>query len=151
MIADPVGHSLSPAIHNACFADQGMNRLYLPLLVQGGQAEFDQFLDNILARPWLGFPRLQRDDPAQAQRPGVRARKGGFVEPLADKIGAANTLIIEPRATERRATPLGPTTPITPGPSTRSRPAWGSSARTCEMCRSRWSAQAGSPGPSSRA
>ena len=33
VIADPVGHSLSPAIHNACFAEMKMNRLYLPLLI----------------------------------------------------------------------------------------------------------------------
>ncbi len=55
VIADPVGHSLSPAIHNACFADKSLNKLYLPLLVQGGQAEFDAFFDNLLARPWLDF------------------------------------------------------------------------------------------------
>lgn len=29
VIADPVGHSLSPVIHNACFARMNMNRLYL--------------------------------------------------------------------------------------------------------------------------
>ncbi|MFC1635121.1 type I 3-dehydroquinate dehydratase, partial [Planctomycetota bacterium] len=43
VIADPVGHSLSPAIHNACFAEKGMNKLYLSLLVKGGSLEFDNF------------------------------------------------------------------------------------------------------------
>ncbi|MHC4737150.1 MAG: type I 3-dehydroquinate dehydratase, partial [Planctomycetota bacterium] len=55
VIADPVGHSLSPAIHNACFADGDMNRLYLPLLVSGGRAGFNEFLNNILSREWLDF------------------------------------------------------------------------------------------------
>jgi 3-dehydroquinate dehydratase/shikimate dehydrogenase len=99
VIADPVGHSLSPAIHNACFADQGMNRLYLPLLVQGGEAEFDQFLDHVLARPWLDFRGFSVTIPHKHSALKYAHAKGGFVEPLADKIGAANTLILDPRAT----------------------------------------------------
>ena len=50
VVADPVGHSMSPAIHNACFADADMNRLYLPLLVQEGREGFDAFMDNVLSR-----------------------------------------------------------------------------------------------------
>jgi 3-dehydroquinate dehydratase/shikimate dehydrogenase len=96
VIADPVGHSLSPAIHNACFADQGMDRLYLPLLVQGGQAEFDQFLDHVLARPWLDFRGFSVTIPHKHSALKYVHAQGGFVEPLADKIGAANTLIVGP-------------------------------------------------------
>jgi len=93
VIADPVGHSLSPAIHNACFGVQKMNRLYLPLLVQGGQREFDSFLDNVLARDWLNFRGFSVTIPhKRAALDYVRAN-GGFVEPLAEKIGAANTII----------------------------------------------------------
>ncbi|HNS21538.1 MAG TPA: shikimate dehydrogenase [Sedimentisphaerales bacterium] len=99
VIADPVGHSLSPAIHNASFADQGMNRLYLPLLVQGDQKAFDAFLDNVLARPWLGFRGFSVTIPHKRSALEYVRRKGGFVEPLADQIGAANTLLIERRAT----------------------------------------------------
>ena len=98
VIADPVAHSLSPAIHNACFADQGMNRLYLPLLVQGGQLEFNQFLDNVLARPWLDFRGFSVTIPHKHSALKYVHEKGGFVEPLADKIGAANTLIVAPPA-----------------------------------------------------
>ena len=104
VIADPVGHSLSPAIHNACFADQGMNRLYLPLLVQGGEAEFGQFLDSILARPWLDFRGFSVTIPHKHSALKCVHAQGGFVEPLADKIGAANTLIV-PHAVGR-ASPL---------------------------------------------
>ena len=102
MIADPVGHSLSPAIHNACFADKGMNKLYLPLLVQGGQAEFDAFLDNILARPWLDFRGFSVTIPHKHSALEYVRRKGGFIEPLADKIGAANTLTCIDGRTGRR-------------------------------------------------
>jgi 3-dehydroquinate dehydratase/shikimate dehydrogenase len=53
VIADPVGHSLSPAIHNACFAEKGI----------------ENALNFVQARGWR-------------------------VEPLAKKIGAANTLVV---------------------------------------------------------
>ena len=96
VIGDPVGHSLSPAIHNACFAAKDMNRLYLPLHVQGGQEQFNQFLDNILARPWLDFRGFSVTIPHKHSLLEYVHGKGGFVEPLADKIGAANTLIVTP-------------------------------------------------------
>lgn len=104
VIADPVGHSMSPAIHNAGFADKGLNKLYLPLLVRGGQKEFDAFLDNVLARPWLGFRGFSITIPHKHSALEYVRRRGGFIEPLADKIGAVNTLLIERRATsdERR-------------------------------------------------
>jgi len=96
VIADPVAHSLSPALHNACFADKGMNRLYLPLLVQGGEPEFNQFLDNVLTRPWLDFRGFSVTIPHKHSALKYVHEKGGFVEPLADKIGATNTLIVGP-------------------------------------------------------
>ncbi|MBW8041827.1 MAG: shikimate dehydrogenase [Planctomycetes bacterium] len=94
VIANPVGHSLSPAIHNACFADEGMNKLYLPLLVEGGREEFDEFLDNVLAREWLDFKGFSVTIPHKQNALSFVKAKDGFIEPLADKIGAVNTLII---------------------------------------------------------
>ncbi len=94
VIADPVGHSLSPAIHNACFADKGMNKLYLPLLVEGSQKEFDEFLNNILSRKWLNFRGFSVTIPHKENALNYVRDKQGFVEPLAEKIGAVNTLVI---------------------------------------------------------
>ncbi|MEN6426503.1 MAG: shikimate dehydrogenase [Phycisphaerales bacterium] len=99
VIADPVGHSMSPAIHNASFADKGLNKLYLPLLVQGGQEEFEAFLDNVLARPWLDFRGFSVTIPHKHSALEYVRRTGGFIEPLAEKIGAVNTLLIGARAT----------------------------------------------------
>jgi shikimate dehydrogenase (EC 1.1.1.25) len=31
IIGDPVEHSLSPAMHNACFAAMGLNNVYVPM------------------------------------------------------------------------------------------------------------------------
>ena len=40
VIADPVAHSMSPAIHNAAFEELGLDAVYLPLRVQGDPAAF---------------------------------------------------------------------------------------------------------------
>ena len=95
VIADPVGHSLSPAIHNACFGEQDMNRLYLPLLVQGGQQEFDSFLRSAFTREWLNFHGFSVTIPHKRSALDYVRASDGFVEPLAEKIGAANTVVAE--------------------------------------------------------
>jgi len=94
VIANPVGHSLSPAIHNACFADEDMNKLYLPLLVEGGREEFDEFLNNVLSREWLDFKGFSVTIPHKQNALNFVKAKDGFIEPLAEKIGAVNTLIV---------------------------------------------------------
>ena len=99
VIADPVGHSMSPAIHNGAFAAMHMNRLYLPLLVQGGRDELFTFLDNVGQRPWLDFRGFSVTIPHKHNALDYVRRQYGFIELLADKIGATNTLIIERRAT----------------------------------------------------
>lgn len=94
VIADPVGHSLSPAIYNICFADKGMNKLYLPLLVEGGQNEFDSFLRGVILRKWLNFSGFSVTIPHKQNALNFVRTNQGFVEPLAGKVGAANTVII---------------------------------------------------------
>jgi 3-dehydroquinate dehydratase/shikimate dehydrogenase len=96
VIADPVGHSLSPAIHNACFGDKQMNKLYLPLLVEGGQREFDLFLRHALLRKWLNFRGFSVTIPHKENALAYVRTSRGYIEPLAQKIGAANTLLVGP-------------------------------------------------------
>ncbi|UCD48828.1 MAG: type I 3-dehydroquinate dehydratase [Phycisphaerales bacterium] len=105
VIADPVGHSLSPVIHNACFAEQLMNRLYLPLLVQGGRDELFAFLDGLQARPWLAFRGFSITIPHKHSLLEYVRTQGGNVEPLAEQIGAANTLILGSPATSHESQP----------------------------------------------
>jgi len=95
VIADPVGHSLSPAIHNACFAEKGMNKLYLPLLVGGSQKEFDLFLNGALIRKWLGFRGFSVTIPHKENALRYMRAKQGYIEPLAEKIGAVNTIVVK--------------------------------------------------------
>ena len=96
VIANPVGHSLSPAVHNACFSNKKMNKLYLPLLVGGGGKELNSFLNNIIARRWLDFGGFSITIPHKQRALNYVMAKDGFVDPLVEKIGAINTLIIGP-------------------------------------------------------
>lgn len=93
VIADPVAHSLSPAIHNGCFADLKMDRLYLPLWVAGGSSELSAFLNHLNSRDWLRFRGFSVTIPHKQHCLGYTRQCRGIVEPLAEKIGAANTLI----------------------------------------------------------
>ncbi len=96
VIGSPVGHSLSPAVHNACFAKAKMNKLYLPVLIDSGREEFDLFIDRLLARRALGFKGFSVTIPHKTNALNYVQRKAGKVEPLAEIIGAANTLIFGP-------------------------------------------------------
>lgn len=96
VIGCPIAHSASPAIHNACFADKDMNKLYLPLLVEGGQGQFDTFLNGVLSRKWLNFRGFSVTIPHKQNALNCVRAKQGFIQPLAEKIGAVNTVIIGP-------------------------------------------------------
>jgi 3-dehydroquinate dehydratase / shikimate dehydrogenase len=96
VIGSPVAHSISPAVHNACFAGIGGNKLYLPLLVEGGKEEFDCFLRHILTRSWLAFRGFSITIPHKENALNFVKENQGSVEPLAEKIGAVNTIIVGP-------------------------------------------------------
>jgi len=99
VIGCPVGHSLSPAIFNGAFEEASLNKIYLPLLVDGGKAGFESFMGGVFSRPWLGFRGFSVTIPHKQNALEFVREHEGFVEPLAGKIGAINTLVIESRAT----------------------------------------------------
>lgn len=92
IIGDPVGHSLSPATHNASFAKDIINAVYLPFGVQNDKAGFDEFMEHILSRPWMGFRGFSVTIPHKTNALNFAEVKGDYVEPLAATIGAVNTL-----------------------------------------------------------
>ena len=94
IIGSPVAHSLSPAVHNGSFADIKANKIYLPLLVDGGKDEFDLFMRHVLARDWLGFRGFSVTIPHKSNALSYTKENRGVVEPLAEKIGAVNTVLI---------------------------------------------------------
>jgi 3-dehydroquinate dehydratase/shikimate dehydrogenase len=83
VIADPVRHSISPAVHNRAFQSKRMDAVYLPFLVP--PAQLKDFLTLADKLPIAGFsvtiPHKQKI-----------MRYLDVVDPLARRIGAVNTV-----------------------------------------------------------
>jgi 3-dehydroquinate dehydratase/shikimate dehydrogenase len=92
LIGSPVAQSLSPAIFNAGFAAASRNSLFLPILIDGGKVEFNEFIENIVTRMQLGFSGFSVTKPHKANAIAYLEKTGGRIDPLAVAIGAVNTL-----------------------------------------------------------
>ncbi|MEC7565057.1 MAG: shikimate dehydrogenase [Planctomycetota bacterium] len=86
VIADPVGHSMSPIIHNAAFASMGMNRVYIPLRIPPDHLE--QFIRDA---PALGIRGLSVTIPHKESVMAMLTK----IETGARKIGAVNTIVFD--------------------------------------------------------
>jgi 3-dehydroquinate dehydratase/shikimate dehydrogenase len=84
VIADPIGHSLSPVIHNAAFYSLDLNKVYLPFRVPS--AHLDQFIADC---PTLGIRGLSVTIPHKEAVLRHCRRIDGAVKGT----GAANTII----------------------------------------------------------
>ncbi|WP_446008189.1 shikimate dehydrogenase [Candidatus Electrothrix sp.] len=86
IIGNPVRHSLSPVMHNAGFADLAMNRAYVPL-------EVKNIKEGLTGLRALGFRGVSVTVPhKEAVIPFL-----DDIDPVAEKIGAVNTLVFQPR------------------------------------------------------
>ena len=85
VFGDPVGHSLSPAMHNAAFSALGMDCVYHSFRVTPEKLE-----KAILGAEAMGFRGLNLTVPLKE-----KALKLDFVkpDPLAKRIGAVNTIV----------------------------------------------------------
>jgi 3-dehydroquinate dehydratase/shikimate dehydrogenase len=82
VMADPVGHSLSPRIHNAAFSEIDYDAVYLPLWVEGDPAEFVRAMREFDVGGYsVTIPHKQAVMAAADE-----------IEPVARRIGAVNTL-----------------------------------------------------------
>jgi shikimate dehydrogenase len=82
VLADPVGHSMSPRIHNAAFGEIGHDAVYLPLWVEGDPAAFVRAMRAFDVGGYsVTIPHKQSVMAAADE-----------IEPLARRIGAVNTL-----------------------------------------------------------
>ncbi len=91
VIGCPVGHSMSPAIHNAAFAADGLDAVYVPLRIEPGADNFNRFIDAALERPWVHLAGLSVTIP---HKENALARVGADnVDALARAIGAVNTIV----------------------------------------------------------
>ncbi len=89
----PVAHSRSPRVHNAAMAAAGIDGLFVPLPVRPDRDACRAFLDAAAAADWLGLAGLSVTLPHKEHLVDwVRAR-GGVLDSLSQRCGAANTLI----------------------------------------------------------
>jgi 3-dehydroquinate dehydratase/shikimate dehydrogenase len=94
VIGCPVGHSMSPAIHNAAFSAAGIDAVYVPVRIEPGRDNFFRFMDALLERPWMDWRGLSVTIP---HKENALAYAGADnCDDLARKIGAVNTLTISP-------------------------------------------------------
>lgn len=93
VIANPVVHSLSPAVHNAAFARLGLDAVYVPLLVESDAAGFVSEALEV-----LDLRGASVTIPHKREVMGACCR----LETLAENIGAVNTLVREDQGEKRR-------------------------------------------------
>ena len=87
MIGDPIGHSLSPLLHNTAFQAEGVDAVYLPFRVQRSQLE--EFLEAYKAIPVDGFSVTIPHKETAAELATER-------DPAVVLTRAANTMVARP-------------------------------------------------------
>jgi 3-dehydroquinate dehydratase/shikimate dehydrogenase len=92
VVGDPVGHSMSPAVHNAAFDATGHDGVYLPLPVAAGWESFKAFMETFGRHDALDLRGLSVTIPHKENALRHLRETGGQIEPLAGQIGAVNTL-----------------------------------------------------------
>ena len=86
VIGDPIGHSLSPAIHNAAFRELGLNKVMVPI-----QIPADRLKETIDQLAWLKIQGYSITIPhKQAVLPLLTAADGGV-----ERTGACNTMVVK--------------------------------------------------------
>lgn len=86
VIADPIGHSLSPLVHNTAFAHLKLNKVYVPIRVPS--EDLSPFIDEA---PQLGIKGLSVTIPHKEQVVKKLTQADGAVR----GIGACNTVVFD--------------------------------------------------------
>jgi len=86
VVADPVGHSLSPLIHNAAFAERGLNKVYVPFRVPR-----EDLRSFIAEAQELGIKGLSVTIPHKEAVLEMLTKADGVVH----GIGACNTIVFD--------------------------------------------------------
>ena len=95
VVASPVAHSMSPAVHNAAFDHTSHDGVYLPLLVNPGYESFKAFMESFVPFEGLDLSGLSVTLPHKENALKYLREKGAEVEELAQRIGAVNTITID--------------------------------------------------------
>jgi len=95
VVGSPVAHSMSPALHNAAFDHVAHDGVYVPLLVNEGYESFKAFMETFLAFQPLHLSGLSITIPHKENALRYLKEKNATIDPLAQSIGALNTIVIE--------------------------------------------------------
>ena len=95
----PVGHSLSPHVHNAGFAHLGHAGVYVPLPIAPTHDEFCSNVDALRACPGLDLRGLSVTIPHKEHALTYARAHGAVIDELSARIGAVNTLAWQPDGT----------------------------------------------------
>ncbi len=94
VIGWPVAQSKSPQIHNAGFEAVGHDGVYLPLPIPPEYEHFKATVGAMIDHPGLDFRGASVTIPHKENLLRFVTESGGRIDPLAQSIGAANTLVI---------------------------------------------------------
>ena len=93
IVGYPVEHSRSPAMHNAGFERIGFDGVYLPMPVAEGYESLKATLTELLGYAALDLTGLSVTMPHKANLVRLARDQGWSLDALADRSGAANTLV----------------------------------------------------------
>lgn len=97
----PVAHSLSPCAHNAAFADAGVDAVYLPMPVPPEWEHFKATVGAISHDERLSLGGLSVTAPHKRHLVRLAHEEGWSIQPGAERVGAANTLVVGPGGSVR--------------------------------------------------
>ena len=86
VIGDPIGQSLSPAIHNASFRELGLNKAYVPIQMPGGRLK-----ESLQELGWLDIKGYSVTIPHKEAMVALLSQADGAVE----KTAACNTVVVK--------------------------------------------------------
>lgn len=92
----PVTHSLSPRLHNAAMAAEGIDGVYLPLPVRPAYEDLAAFLDYASENEWLDLAGMSVTLPHKQHAARWLTQRGHSLSELARRCGAVNTLVRGP-------------------------------------------------------
>jgi 3-dehydroquinate dehydratase / shikimate dehydrogenase len=91
VIGDPIGHSLSPPVHNAAFRALGQNKVMVPILMPA-----ERLKASLAEAAWLGIKGYSITIPHKQAVLSLLTQADGAVE----RTGACNTMIVKDDGTK---------------------------------------------------
>lgn len=91
VIGNPIGHSLSPHIHNAAFAQGDANAVFIPFEVN----DLEGFIERMVCSTSREIDWNLRGLSVTAPHKTAVMKNLDWIEPAAKEIGAVNTVVIE--------------------------------------------------------